>query len=273
MFSPWYARARRGPQPADPFRHCAVNICLYGARRRWVMTERAADAASPDRRADHWTLGGTSIGWQDGELHVEFDERTSPWNERVRGRVRLRPELGLPAPLALDPAGRHQWWPVAARSHAVVELDQPALRFEGPAYHDANFGQEPLEQGFRRWTWSRATLPEGVAVVYDTEPRGGPPQRLAMVVEPDGPRPLELPAQVALPASGWRVFRETRADGPGQASVVRTLEDTPFYNRSLLRTRLDGHEVLAVHEALDLDRFARPWVQFLLPFKSRRVGA
>jgi len=55
--------------------------------------------------------------------------------------------------------------------------------------------------------------------------------------------------------------------------VVETLEDTPFYARSLLATRLLGTEAIAVHESLSMERFASGWVQRLLPFRIRKHGA
>ena len=51
---------------------------------------------------------------------------------------------------------------------------------------------------------------------------------------------------------------------------MRTLEDTPFYTRSLLSARLLGERVAAVHESLSLDRFRTGWVQMLLPFRMPR---
>jgi carotenoid 1,2-hydratase len=69
-----------------------------------------------------------------------------------------------------------------------------------------------------------------------------------------------------LTATGWRIGRETRADTDSQASVIRTLEDTPFYARSLVSTQLLGAPVTAVHESLNLNHFASRWVQTLLPF-------
>ena len=50
-----------------------------------------------------------------------------------------------------------------------------------------------------------------------------------------------------------------------------SLEDTPFYARSLLTTRLLGATVPAMHESLCLDRFAARWVQAILPFRMPRV--
>ena len=77
------------------------------------------------------------------------------------------------------------------------------------------------------------------------------------------------PEAVALPRTGWRIARATRATH-GNARVLRTLEDTPFYARSLLRTQLLGHKVTAVHESLSLTRFSQPIVQCMLPFRMPR---
>jgi len=52
--------------------------------------------------------------------------------------------------------------------------------------------------------------------------------------------------------------------------VVRTLEDTPFYARSVVRTQLCGQTVEAMHETLSATRFASPMVQALLPFRMPR---
>ena len=54
---------------------------------------------------------------------------------------------------------------------------------------------------------------------------------------------------------------------------ARTLEDTPFYARSLLDTCLLGEPVHGVHESLDLERFRSGWVQMLLPFRMPRRSA
>jgi carotenoid 1,2-hydratase len=66
------------------------------------------------------------------------------------------------------------------------------------------------------------------------------------------------------------VRRLTRADAGHRAAVAQTLEDTPFYARSLVTTHLAGQPVQAVHESLALDRFANPIVQAMLPFRMPR---
>ena len=54
------------------------------------------------------------------------------------------------------------------------------------------------------------------------------------------------------------------------ARVLRTLEDTPFYSRSMIVSGNDINHGSAIHESVDLDRFASRWVQTLLPFKMPR---
>jgi carotenoid 1,2-hydratase len=63
-----------------------------------------------------------------------------------------------------------------------------------------------------------------------------------------------------------RGTRSENADG----TVVKTLEDTPFYARSIVTSRVGGRPLTAMHESLSLDRFVSPAVQFMLPFRMPR---
>jgi carotenoid 1,2-hydratase len=51
---------------------------------------------------------------------------------------------------------------------------------------------------------------------------------------------------------------------------VRTLEDGPFYTRSIMATRLLGEDIELMHESLSGDRFASPVVKAMLPFRMPR---
>ncbi len=51
------------------------------------------------------------------------------------------------------------------------------------------------------------------------------------------------------------------------------LEETPFYARYRALLDVDGRTLTGIGEHLDLDRFAHPFVQFLLRFKTRCVAA
>jgi len=269
VFSPYYARAR-GRGRGEPSDHCAINGAVYGPGARWAMTERGRGRLTRSR--DRLAVGPSQLTWDGEVLTCDLDEVAAPWPRRVRGRVRAVPTALTGAVFALDCDRRHWWLPVAPTATVEVELDEPALHWRGTGYIDANAGDEPLDAGFVRWDWSRADWgPDaGAAVLYEPEPRCGSAEPLALQFGRDGTtQALDVPAPAPLPRTRWGVERGTRADD-GRAAVVDTLEDTPFYARSLVRQRLAGRDVLAVHESLSLERFRAPWVRLLLPFRMPR---
>ena len=270
MFSPYYKKSGR---PA-PVNHSALNVALYGTRARWTMTERSSDAVTQER--DTLTIGPSSVRWTGSALEILIEERDKrlgiPWQRRVCGKVRVIPEALNPTSFALDPENRHRWHCVAPRARVEVAMDQPGLRWSGAGYLDSNFGSESLEEGFRVWHWSRAHTARGAAVCYEGIRRDGTAFASALRFNPDGsPQQEELPLVAPLPNTLWQMERQTRADH-GHAGVVRTWEDAPFYARSRLHSRLFGEEVVAVQESLDLDRFASPIVQFMLPYRMPRIA-
>jgi carotenoid 1,2-hydratase len=275
VFSPWYAWARRRrPGGADPLEHCALNVALYGPRGRWAMTERPSGAV--ERGPGRLRIGPSALRWDGDSLLVQIREVAAPVPKRLRGEVRLRPAA---APndrgFVLDATGRHRWTPIAPAARVEVAMEEPALRWSGAAYFDTNDGDAPLERDFVRWDWCRAPLPGGGAgVLYNVEPREGGARSLALRVQPGGeiedaapaPPPARLP-----PTRVWRMPRPFRAEPGAEPRVARTLEDTPFYARSVVSTRMFGAPVEAVHESLSLDRFRAPWVQAMLPFRVPRA--
>ena len=264
MFSPYYAAARRRGG-ADPRNHCAVNVCLYGPRARWTMTERGAGALVSD--ATMLCIGPSLLAWTDDMLRIRLDEVAVPLPVRLRGEVRFYPAILPGRRFALDAPGRHIWTPLAPRGRVEVVLDRPALRWSGIGYCDANHGAAPLEQDFARWDWSCARLSDGAAVLYHVEPRADAPRTLALrFAAQGGCESFPPPPRTTLPATRWRIARTTH----GPARIARVLEDTPFYARTLLRTHLLGEAATAMHETLSLDRFRRSWVQALLPFRMPR---
>ena len=117
----------------------------------------------------------------------------------------------------------------------------------GIAYFDSNSGAEPLENAFRNWTWSRASVPGGTVVLYDVaertaaQPANAPACPLALRFGPDARHRLST----RRPSSSCRrragASRGAPARTPAQGvRVVRTLEDAPFYSRSLLDTQSAG---------------------------------
>jgi carotenoid 1,2-hydratase len=61
-----------------------------------------------------------------------------------------------------------------------------------------------------------------------------------------------------------------RTDPGTPAQVLQTLEDTPFYVRSVLRSGLLGEQVTSVHETLDLGRVVSLPVRLMLPWRMPR---
>lgn len=270
VFSPYYAWSGRG----DPLDHCAVNVALYGPKRQyWTMTERGRGAI--ERSRDQFTVGPSGLNWDGTALTIRFDETTPgfplPIKHRLRGRVRIEPKTFTARAFELDPQGRHVWWPIAPTARIELELEEPSIRWRGEGYVDSNRGAEPLEAGFVQWDWCRAPLENGAVVLYDVDSRRGPVEPLAIRFNDKGDiEPLERAELVRLPRTPWQVPRTIRSEAGG-ARVRKTLEDSPFYSRSLIETRLAGERVTAIHESLSLNRFANPIVKRMLTYKMPRV--
>ena len=266
-FSPDYFRAREhGPVSALPF--CSMNVAVYGRKSAWTFHERKVQES--DRRADALTIGTSSMRWDGGRLIVDLDERTSPFDRRVRGQVILHPEAQPRLELPIDARGQHRWWPVAPLARIEVDLPQPGVRFSGHGYHDANAGDVPLEWTFDSWTWSRARAPSGAILTYDLTCVGGEQRSLAFEVARDGSvEHLDLPWRAPLQRSLFGLPRRMRADVGHPPRIVRSLEDGPFYARALVETQLAGRRVIAVHEELAAHRLRRAWVRFCTSYRMR----
>ncbi len=216
-------------------------------------------------------IGRSLVRWQHDSLIIDIDEFTAPLPRRIRGQVRVHPRALTGHAVDLDPAGLHRWRPIAPHAQVEVILQQPALRWNGVGYLDSNDGDGPLEAAFRRWDWARAPQTNATAIVYEVSGRNGAERSIALRVDRAGnvdePSP---PQRVALPRTLWRMPRFTRADH-GAATLARTVQDSPFYARSVVNTRLFGEASQAMHESLDLDRFISPWTQAMLPFRVPRA--
>ncbi len=273
MFSPYYASRRRRLGEADPAQHCSLNVAVYGQGvGRWAMTERCGKALRPS--PDGLEIGPSSIHWDGTRLCIEINERAPITLAPLSGTVTLEPEILPDFATDFGTGGRHRWSPVAPRAHVEVRLKSPALAWDGTGYLDMNRGDEPIEDGFAYWNWSRACLRKKAAILYDVIRREGGSASMGLEIAGDGTvTPVDMPQHCTLTATPiWKMPRETRCDGGQSASIARTFEDTPFYSRSMLATRLLGEPAAAMHESLSLDRFRKRWVQTLLRFRMPRVA-
>ena len=270
VFSPYYAWARRGGGKPEADQYCAINVALTGAGgHRWAMTER--DKASMTRSAHELTVGPSRVLWNGRSLVAEIDEVASPFPQRLKGRITLHPSAITETTVGLDAEGRHFWSPIAPVARVEVRLEQPSLSWNGSAYLDSNGGTAPLEDAFKHWCWSRTIEQDRTRVLYDVLETGGTSTSLAVAFDKDGTaRQIEAPPAVPLRSTKWRVPRATRAEQQQDARILQTWEDEPFYSRSLIETTIGEQRVMAVHESLSLDRFKRPIVQAMLPFRMPR---
>jgi len=271
VFSPYYKRSGRH----DPLDHCSLNVALYGPDHRWVMHERPSGDVTRDAKT--LTIGTSQVRWDGTMLEIEIEERDTrlfnPFHRRVCGKVRVFPEALNPTSFALDPAQNHIWHCMAPRARIEVEMERPDLSWSGDGYFDHNRGSEPLESGFNTWHWSRAHMKSGAVVCYEGERGDGSVFASAIRFDREAiPVEVDLPPIAPLARSKWQVERRTRSE-IGVAHVRKTWEDTPFYARSELASKLYGEEVVAVQESLDMRRFASPVVQFMLPFRMPRERA
>ena len=230
------------------------------------MTERRA--AAVDRGPDFLAIGPSALSWDGTCLTVRINEIAVPLPRRIRGTVRLYPAAVETRTHTLDTAGLHRWQPIAPSARVEVALDHPALSWSGSAYFDTNQGDRALEADFHRWHWSRARLPGGTGILYELERPDGPLTLALRYDDAGGVTEFLPPPGAPLPKTLWRVPRKISAGIP---SVIKTLEDTPFYARSLVSAEMMGERVIAMHESLSMDRFVSPWVQAMLPFRMPRV--
>ena len=235
------------------------------------MTERRR--ASVERGPQHFAIGPSSLRWRGDHLQIELNELCAPLPYPVRGSVRLYPSALSTFMTSLDTAGRHRWGPIAACARIEVDLQNPRTSWKGEAYFDSNEGDEPVDQQFEAWDWSRARLKDGsTAVLYDIRQADGVQRVIAQRFSPDGRAQAFAPPSVtvALPRSLWQIQRSVRADDSATTRLLQTLEDAPFYNRSLLQTSLLGEAVTAVHETLQAQRLSSLPVRLMLPWRMPR---
>ena len=268
VFSPWYRwSGRRVPQ-----NHVCLNVATYGPKARFTMTDRGRAAL---RQSDtELRIGPSAMRWQGGQLIVDVNEwGAPPFVGPVRGQIRLTPAAVTGVEVALTPDSRHVWRPFAPIARIEVDIE-PGHRWTGHGYFDANFGNAALEADFRRWTWGRYPTRDGAVTFYDGVRMDGSDLSVALRFGRDGSaEPVEPPPPAPIRRTFWQLPRDTRADSGFAPRQERALLDAPFYSRSMVRTRIDGEETVGVHEALDLTRYARPWLKPMIAVRvPRRAG-
>lgn len=259
----------RGMHDAENF--CAINVAIYSkAEKYWTMTERGRDSVARDEH--RFSVGPSNIEWDHDCLTINIDEVNVPFPSRVHGRVRLYPRGLTSFVTKLDENGKHRWGPIAPCARVEVDLDRPDRHWRGEAYFDSNEGDEPIETPFSEWDWSRASMKDGsTAVIYDVRQKSGADRVLGLRFKPSGAvDAFAPPERQTLPRTFWRMNRTMRTDAAEPACVRETLEDAPFYVRSVLSSGLLGERVISMHETLSVPRLTSPIVRMMLPFRMPR---
>ena len=274
VFSPYYHFSGR----SEPQNHVCINVALYPAgNQRWAMTERGHQALSQDR--DFFQVGPSSLRWENNGLSIDFDETSVPrppaqWlPRRIKGYIRVEPRFINETSFKLDNDGLHHWSPIAPLADISVACDNfPGGGWKGDGYIDTNYGTVPLETTFKRWDWSRGTDQKGNAVIlYDADCAVGGQTQLALQLTPDGRlEHFPVPPGQKLKRGFWGVERRIQCDPSQEAKIVRELEDSPFYTRSLIDNHLNGERLLMMHETFSGERFSQAHVKCMLPFRMPR---
>lgn len=295
VFSSYYHWARARPQTSDPENHVCINLALYSkGKKRWTMTERGRRFLH--RSSTEFTVGPSQLRWTGDELVIDINEWSVPVPMKVKGQMRIRADQFFHYQQVIDAQGRHRWGPLAPSARIEVDFPLPGLKWSGHAYLDSNEGDEPIEAPFHEWDWSRALLRDGsTAVIYDVRDRQATPSARAAEFNESRDRtvhysndqssrlitarfktngevePFELGPRQPLTKGIWGVGRSIRSDPKAPAAgLLQTLEDTPFYMRSVVRQTLLGQEVNAMHETLFLPRVRSKLVRLMLPWRMPR---
>lgn len=283
------------------------------AQRAWVMNEygraalhREGELLRVARTELRFPAGGGVVIDLDEDT-TRFFSRRGP---RVTGRITLAPAGPGPGPLCLGENARgeaHHWQPLATRAAAHVELQVGGapVRYDGLGYFDHNYGSGRLEDTFARWGWAHGFSTPGAAgplgasdsdaavIVYNATRVDGHSRRFCVrypsehappeVLRSDHP-PAPAPSESDPEPGGGRGplwLRVPRSFTAGPYTCRRlaggTLEDTPFYSRFAVHLEraapAPASSFHGVGEYLDLMRFRRPSLQYLLRYKTRCISA
>jgi carotenoid 1,2-hydratase len=258
VFSPYY-RAARKFGAADPANHCAINVALYGKTRRWAMTEHSHHHM--DRDAERFQVGRSMMRWEHDALVIDIDECCAFLPYKLRGQVTLTLGQMFDETIALDAAGRHKW-------RAEADFEAPRLSWSGIAYHDMNWGEEPLEDAFEKWTWQRSSSGKQTQVLYKLIRRDGTHFSFGRNYGGNIVQDCEVPIAHKLKRGLWGMDRVVLSEQVPR--LLASLEDAPFYTRNYVQVTLNGEKADAFHESVSLPRFCHPAVQWMLPYRMLR---
>ncbi|MEL7128270.1 MAG: carotenoid 1,2-hydratase [Pseudomonadota bacterium] len=233
------------------------------------MTERPKSAI--ERTTNTFAVGPSRVDRTSDGLSIRVLERGAPLPRAANGTVEVRLPWQNTRRFQLHPSGRHTWQPICTTAEVSVAFDAPKRTWTGRAYVDTNWGTEPLETGFDYWDWSRTEGPDGSAKIrYVSDLASGGATDFCVGFDTSGEISTHtLEPQTTLPPTPiWRIPRRAGLLNGETPELMRTLEDTPFYSRSLLNHPASG--VRAVHESFSGKRLRSNLIKSLLMVRMPR---
>lgn len=282
VFSSLYADRLAAGIPASPLDHAMVNVALYdrGRRSSWVFSEfprEQLEIADPELDL---RIGGSRLSRdRSGGYALDVNDFDFPKGREFQLQVKVVPsDAGLAPPGGvLTPGAKHFWGSPAPHCSVEVKSESLGLSWRGTGYHDVNHGLEPLHVGFQKWNWGRAHVNSETRIVYDAIDAGGLRTRHQLVGRKGTLRheASHPPAAQDHSKTSWllNLPRDVRFGLDGDDLVARRSrlwEHSPFYARwgGPFDTRDPSSHFVCEH--VDLARFARPSIRFMLRYRTYR---
>lgn len=270
--SPWYSAAiDRDPQNALPEQHCAFAFGLYNRKGRIASALEegpesffSGDTNSPDVRFRENSLYASPGKGGETGYHIRLNIRRPLLQSRIQGEITLQfPSHDLSGTaVPYDPAaGKHFWVPAAPNGSFNAAIDITGIgrtasryRFQGRAYHDRNFGVEPLHHLNVHWHWGRLHFGSKAFVFFEVSSAGEGSNEQSKKSEEknsfrrlllfDGGKLIESSEDGDFASTAWRNHWATlpypqavrgsalQSDLRFSARTVSLLDSGPFYHRT-----------------------------------------
>ncbi|MEO0605617.1 MAG: hypothetical protein AAF211_29565 [Myxococcota bacterium] len=280
-FLPGVCGSARSGHPLDPRTRPSFNLAIYEAGRPafYTLAEVPEDRAKWE--GDTCTFGDSTFTSRIEDdtvvVDVTFDATLSAPKLPLTGSLTVRGPRVRGLGDVRNP--HHSWEPLtmgAARGTLDVACGDFRAKLVGRAYHDRNGGNRPLTGlGLSSWRWGRIALPHA-EVVFSVPDGPGPstviqigrdgtsaahdvhdPQLLDVASAWFGPR---WPRRLELPTDAGTLVVEQWA----------LVDDSPFYQRCLVRGSWDGTSGSGTSERVLVDRIDAAWMRPLVQMRIDR---
>lgn len=251
-FSPVYNDAIRntGSQKANPENHPAVSISVYqhGKPVYYSLVEY--------RRNDFKITNNPfsiSIGGHRFDQHIEKDDvvyqlklkEQLPNGDALDTDLKFTGRAADKNLLNEEEGDRHVWNLIQpmARVNGNIRITgyrEYNFEFEGPGYHDHNYGAEPMKNSFKEWYWGRVHFSEAVLVYYVMNKKDNPQHRAwlidrnnqTVITEFDNIM-IDEPQRTVFGLSVCRRLQFESHEIKAEVYQSRVVDNGPFYVRYL----------------------------------------